>query len=68
LSRRGLQLLRHMLIELDERLNLQLAAIVADAELQRLRAELKVPAQDDPASVSPKQGAGGKKKGGAKKN
>ncbi len=36
LSRRGLQLLRHMLIELDERLNLQLAAIVADAELQRL--------------------------------
>jgi hypothetical protein len=38
------------------------------AELQRLRAELKVPAQDDPASVSPKQGAGGKKKGGAKKN
>jgi hypothetical protein len=37
------------------------------AEVQRLRAELKVPAQDAPASVTPKQGPGGKKKGAAPK-
>jgi arylsulfatase A-like enzyme len=38
------------------------------AELQRLRTELKVPAQDAPASISSKAGpGGGKKKAGAQK-
>jgi hypothetical protein len=37
------------------------------AEWQRLRSELKVPAQDDPASVSSKQGPAGRKRGPAKK-